>query len=95
MSIVFRKRGDGNLTASIRTDHGIHDIQLRAGRWWCSCGTADCTHVGAVGDALLAPGVTAQGADQPVWGRVTYKGHCDNDLPRVQKSLPDVSKVKK
>jgi hypothetical protein len=55
MSVVFRKRGVGNLTAAVRDDDGIHDVQLRTGKWWCSCGTADCTHVGSV-ELALTPG---------------------------------------
>ena len=57
-AVVFRHRGGiGNLCAVVRDDDGIHDVQLRAGRWWCGCATADCTHTKAVGAALaLTPG---------------------------------------
>jgi hypothetical protein len=57
--VVFRHGGGiGNLTAVVRADDGVVDVQLRAGRWWCSAGDGPgCTHIGAVDDALaLAPG---------------------------------------
>jgi len=58
MSVVFRKRGDGNLTASIRTDaDGVVDVELLEGRWLCSCGAATaCAHTKAVGAALVPTG---------------------------------------
>jgi len=57
MSIVFRKRGVGNLTAAVRTDtDGVVDVELLEGRWLCSCGAATaCAHTKAVGAALLVP----------------------------------------
>jgi hypothetical protein len=49
---VVDRQGD-DLRAVVRTIAGIFDVELRSGRWSCSCGLAPhCRHCSAVLAAL-------------------------------------------
>lgn len=39
----------GHVVAIVHGDHGIHSVDLTAGRWSCSCeARRGCSHLGAV-----------------------------------------------
>jgi len=46
----------GTVTAVVRGDSGVHDVDLHAGRWSCSCAArVECSHLKAVMFVTVPP----------------------------------------